>query len=382
MAVFKEKIIKVTEYNVLGELPDPFAREDGTRISTPEEFDEHKNHLYKSVVELQYGKQPPKPEFLEVEYLSSSRKGFCCRIVTGRRECPVAFGLKVFVPQNVNEERCPIIVDGDLCFDYAFDAEYIDAMLNEGIAFAIFNRTELAPDKKDAGRKGQLYNCYPEYDFGALGAWAWGYSRVIDAIIKLDKFDNDWIAVTGHSRGGKTAALAGVLDDRIKIIAPNETNAGSCSCYRIHMKAINEGGEEKRSETLALLLKNFDFWMGPKMSEYAECEEKLPFDAHFLKAMIAPRTLLIAEAASDIWTNPVGSWMTTQAAKEVYKLYGKEENLFWYFRYGYHYHKIEDIKMLVSVIKHQRKGEALCEGFFSTPFEEPELIYKWRCPEK
>ena len=382
MAVFNEKIIKVTEYKVLGELPDPFLREDGSRISTPEEFEEHKKYLYKSVVELQYGKQPPEPEFLDVEYLSRSRQGFCCRIVTGKRECPVAFTVKFFMPRNRNGEKCPVIVDGDLCFDYAFDVEYIDAMLNEGIAFAIFNRTELVPDLKAAGRNGQLYKCYPEYDFGALGAWAWGYSRVIDAIVKLDKFDCDWIAVTGHSRGGKTAALAGVLDSRVRIVAPNETNAGSCSCYRIHMKAINEDGEEKRSETLKALLENFDFWVGPKMSEYAECEEKLPFDAHFLKAMIAPRTLLVAEAASDIWTNPVGSWMTTQAAKEVYKLYGKEENLFWYFRYGYHYHKVEDIKMLVSVIKHQRQGDALGEGFFSTPFEEPLLIYNWRCPEK
>ena len=73
--------------------------------------------------------------------------------------------------------------------------------------------------------------------------------------------------------------------------------------------------------------------------------------------------------------------MTTQAVGEVYKLYGKEENLYWYFRRGDHFHKPEDLAMLVSVIKHQRDGEPLCEGFFSTPFEEPELIYKWRCPK-
>ena len=48
-------------------------------------------------------------------------------------------------------------------------------------------------------------------------------------------------------------------------------------------------------------------------------------DAHFLKAMVAPRTLIVAEAASDIWTNPIGTWMTTQGAGEVYKLYEKEE---------------------------------------------------------
>lgn len=381
MAVFNEKIIKVTDYKVLGELPDPFIREDGSRVTTPEEFDKHKRSLYKSVVELQYGKQPPEPEFLEVEYLSKSRIGVTYRIVTGRHSCPVSFILKIFLPKD-RSEKCPVIVDGDLCFGYVFDNEYRNAALDSGVALAFFDRTELVPDFKGAGRNAPLYRCYPDYDFGAVGAWAWGYSRVVDALIKLDMFDNDWITFTGHSRGGKTAALAGVLDKRARIVAPNETNAGSCSCYRIHMKAINEDGEEKKSETLADLLKKFDFWMGQNMSRYAECEEELPFDAHFLKAMVAPRTLIVAEAASDIWTNPIGTWMTTQAAGEVYKLYEKEENLFWYFRHGYHYHKPEDLKMLVSVIKHQRDGESLCEGFFSTPFEEPELIYKWRCPKK
>jgi hypothetical protein len=148
------------------------------------------------------------------------------------------------------------------------------------------------------------------------------------------------------------------------------------------MKAIKENGTEFRSETLADINKNFPFWFGPDLGDYKEREAELPFDAHFTKAMVAPRTLLVAEAASDIWTNPIGSWMTTQAVKEVYRLYGKEENLFWYFRHGEHCHKPEDLRMLVSVIRHQRYGEPLDDGFFSTPFEEPELIYYWKCPEK
>lgn len=382
MAIFDEKILKVTEYKVLDELPDPFLREDGTRVSTPEEFEAHKETIYKTAVELQYGTQPPEPEFLDVDFLSSSRSGAIYRITTGRRDYPVSFSMKVFLPEGKKDEKCPVIVDGDMCFDYAFNTEFLDAMLKSGVAFALFNRTELVPDLKEAGKNAPLYKCYPEYDFGAVGAWAWGYSRCVDALIKLDIVDNDWIAFTGHSRGGKTAMLAGVLDKRARVVAPNETNQGSCSCYRIHMKGININGEEKRSEPLESLIRKFGFWMGPKLAEYVDCEEKLPFDSHFLKAMVAPRTLIVAEAASDLWTNPIGTWMTTQAAKEVYKLYGKEDNLFWYFRHGFHYHKPEDVAMVVSVINHLRNGEPLCDGFFSTPFEEPELIYKWRCPEK
>ena len=379
MARFDEKIIKVTEYEVLGKLPDPFLKEDGARISTPEEFDEQKKRFYKSVVELQYGTMPPKPEFLEVERINKGRKSISYRITTGRKNFPVSFIMRAFVPKA--EEKCPVVINGDFGFDYAFDPGYLDTMLDSGIGVVYFDRTELAPDVKEAGRKSPLYNCYPEYTFGALGAWAWGYSRCIDALEKLDLFDLDWIACTGHSRGGKTAMLAGILDERIKIVNPNETNAGSCSCYRIHMKAINEDGVEKKSETLANIIDKFHFWFGPGMAAYTECEKDLPFDAHFTKAMIAPRILLVGEAASDIWTNPIGTWMTTKAAKEVFKLYGKENNLHWYFRHGFHYHKVEDIEMLVSVIKHHREGTPLKEGFSSTPFEEPELIFDWRCPE-
>ncbi len=380
MARFDEKTIKVTEYKVLGELPDPFLKPDGTRASSIEEYEELKKEHYKSVVELQYGTIPPKPEFLTVEKLGKGRKSISYRITTGRKNFPVSFTMRVFQPKT--EEKCPVIVDGDLSFDYFTDEGYLDAALDNGVGFAFFDRVELVPDVKETGRHAPLYDCYPEYTFGALGAWAWGYSRCIDALEKLDIFDLDWITCTGHSRGGKTAMLAGILDERIKIVNPNETNAGSCSCYRIHMKAINEDGVEKKSETLADILRSFPFWFGKDMAKYAECEEHLPFDAHFTKAMIAPRILIVGEAASDIWTNPIGTWMTTQAAKEVFKLYGKEENLHWYFRHGFHYHKVEDIEMLVSVIKHHRDGAPLNEGFSSTPFEEPELIYSWRCPEK
>lgn len=379
MALFNEKIIKITKYDVLGKLPDPFLRADGTRVSSVEEFEEHKKELYKSAVELQYGEIPPEPEFLEVETLYIGAKTSTYKIITGRQEHPVSFTMIVYRPA-ATQEKPPVIIDGDLCFDCAFDKEFLGAVLDENIGFVLFNRTELAHDVQHEGRLGQLYECYPEYTFGALAAWAWGYKRCVDALEKLDLFDMDWIAFTGHSRGGKTAALAGIIDQRAKIVMPNETCAGSCSCYRIHLSAITEDGEGWRSETLADLYSRYDFWVGPNMANYTECEEKLPFDAHYIKSLIAPRILIVGEAASDIWSNPVGSWMTSKAAEEVYKLYSCPDNLFWYFRYGYHNHKVEDLKMLVSVIKHKRDGEPLAEGFFDIPFEEPELIYDWRCP--
>ena len=75
--------------------------------------------------------------------------------------------------------------------------------------------------------------------------------------------------------------------------------------------------------------------MGPEMEKYTECEDKLPFDTHYLKAMIAPRTLFVSEAAGDIWSNPVGSYMTTIASGEVFDFLGVPDNVYWYFRPGF-----------------------------------------------
>ena len=379
---FDKSLIKVTEYKVLGKLPDPFTFNDGSKVRTKEDWCKRREEIWGPTVELQYGKQPPAPEFLEVEplYYGGNGKINSYRIITGTKEKPVNFIMMVMLPEE--EGKWPAVVSGDLCFPYAFDIAYDKAFTDNNVALVLFNRCELAHDinTDPQPRKGQLYDTYPEYDFGALAAWAWGYSRCVDALEQLDIVDMSCIAFTGHSRGGKTAALAGVLDERAVIVNPNATCAGACGCYRLHVKAITEDGEELPSETLDDMTINFPFWLGPKMGEYRYREEELPFDAHYMKALIAPRVLFVSEAASDMWSNPVGSWVTTMAAKEVYKFLGAEENILWYFRKGYHYQKEEDCLQLVNIIRHFKYGEALNDKFFKLPFEEQELIFDWRCP--
>ena len=190
----------------------------------------------------------------------------------------------------------------------------------------------------------------------------------------------DWIAFTGHSRGGKTAALAGALDTRAKVVNPNETCAGACGCYRIHIAGYTEDSAPFRSETLHDIWNMFTFWFGPEFGAYADREAELPFDTHYLKAMVAPRILFVSEAAGDLWANPVGSWQSSEAAKEVFKFLGVEDNLFWYFRPGTHGHKVVDVDMLVNVIKNRRDGEPLDERMFRLPFEPMEKAFNWRTP--
>ena len=378
MAEFDENLIKLQTVTVKGKLPNPFVMNNGAPVKTPEDWELRRQELYQSAVELQYGTMPPQPEFLKVELLDAAALIHNYRITTGRKDCPVSFIMRVVAPAE--KGKFPAIVDGDLCWRYAFDKDYIQTVTGNGIAFVLFNRLELVPDRRADREEGPLYRCYPEYTFSALGAWAWGYARCVDALEQLGYIDMDNIAFSGHSRGGKTALLAGVLDKRAAIVNTNESGAGGAGCYRLDMEALDEGGNLCRNEQLADLLRNFPFWFNPDMAAYVGREEELPFDEHFLKALVAPRILLETDAASDIWASPVGSWQTSMAAREVFRFLGCEENLVHTFRPGYHEHKPRDLQTLVNVMKAKIAGQPLCEDSFRLPFPEQELIFDWRSP--
>ena len=141
-----EKLIRITENKILGMLPDPFVFDSGKRVKNTEDWGERRKEIYKTAVELQYGTIPPEPEFLEIEksYNFSNQRTF--RITTGTKKCPVSFTMQLFLPDG--DGPFPAVVDGDLCFNYVFDKEFINEFVSNGIMLVMFNRTELMPDRK------------------------------------------------------------------------------------------------------------------------------------------------------------------------------------------------------------------------------------------
>lgn len=383
-------MLNVTKFEVLDKLPDPFTFKNGEKVKNTADWRARRAELYDDVITLQYGHQPPQPEFVRVQRTCKQALAenaiVAYRITTGRLAHPVVYTMYVFLPAGYTPgEKYPVVLDGDGVYAVTNDMSNIRLFTENGIIFARFDRTQLADDTAWQqpwcdGRTGPLYDCYPDYDFGALGAWAWGYRRAIDALAQMDYVDMSCIAVTGHSRGGKTALLAGALDERIAIVNPVQTCAGGGACYRVHMSGTEDGGEEARSETLADIWRNLGFWFGPRMGDYVHNEAGLPFDSHMLKAMVAPRTLLMSEAAGDLWANPLGSYLTSTAAREVWKLYGCPENIQWYWKPGGHSHNTEDLTMLYSVIQNKLHGTPLHENMGRILFEAPAPIWDWACP--
>ena len=373
---YDENFMKVTQYEVLGKLPNPFIMDNGERVKTKEDWDKRRKEIYKTAVELQYGTIPPKPEVFKSEICYQNHSNMSVRITCGTKEKQITWTLKILLPKGVSNP--PVVLDGDLCFNVNFNSEYVNEYLSRGIALATFDRTVLANDNTARGRRtGPLYEMYPDYTFGALGAWAWGFMRCADALEMTNYFDMSALAFTGHSRGAKTAMLAGVLDERAKIVNPNNSNACSCSCYRIHSEIVHEDGNKERNETLKDLWDAVGYWIGSEMGNYADREADLPFDCHYLKALVAPRILLVGEATSDGWTNEIGSWQTSMAATEIYKFLGCENNLKWYYRKGYHDHLPVDAAMLCNVILNSKGKEELYPYFYKRPFKEYERIWNF-----
>ena len=237
---------------------------------------------------------------------------------------------------------------------------------------AQFSRVEVVPDVYKSDRDQGLYLAYPGQEFGALAAWAWGFHRCVDVLTTLDFVDRDKIAATGHSRGGKTALLAGATDERIALTASNGSGAGGSGCWR--WKA--EG-----SEALADTMRMIPYWFGPRMKDYVECEADLPFDQHFLKAMVAPRPLFSCEGLDDLWSNPSGTWQTHAAAGEVFGFLGVEDRIGIHYRPGGHDHGPADWNAFLDFTEWQLCGKPAGTRFDISPYPDQPRAFSWTAPD-
>lgn len=321
--------------------PELLKFRNGGEVKSVADWETRRKEIASIILPIEYGRMPARPDSVRVEPVGETvydkipglenANVRMYKVWTKMDDEDVTFVIKVWSPRvekEKKEQKLPLLLEGDGCWSYLTDAVIRD-VIGRGWMVAQFNRCEVARD-----------NC-SSVD-STLLKWAWTYHRAIDALIKADaRVDASRIAITGHSRGGKTVLLAGATDPRIYAVGENCSGCGGSGPCR----DVPKGGE-----TIADITRMFPYWFAPDWAKWAGREHDLPFDQHFLESLIAPRRLFIRQAKEDFWANPEGGRRIYEAARPAWALYGKETNFVFSLREGVHCHRPDDFAAFLDFV--------------------------------
>ncbi len=202
--------------------------------------------------------------------------------------------------------------------------DWRDLVIARGWGYAILDPTSVQaddPGKLSQGIIGLANRGQPRKpdDWGALRAWAWGVSRVVDYAETDPAIDAKRIGLEGLSRYGKGALVAMAYEPRLAVGLIASSGEGGAKLHR-----------RKRGEQLEnLAAEGQHHWMAGNFLKYAGplTVDDLPVDSHELIALVAPRPLFISVGndEADAWIDSRGMFMATVAAGPVYRLLGAKD---------------------------------------------------------
>ncbi|MBS1810263.1 MAG: acetylxylan esterase [Acidobacteria bacterium] len=335
-------------------LPDPLTMQDGTKVTTAPQWRKRRAELLQLFATHVYGHTPATKPVVRFEEKLRDAKSFGG--LATRREITVHFTpksdgpkmhLMLYVP-NKKTGRVPAFIamnyngnhavhsDPTITMSTAWMRENkdngivnnrateksrgvearrwpIEMIVQRGYAVATFYYGDLFPDHKDGLPDSIIPHFTKAEDWNAIGAWAWGFSRVLDYLERDKNIDAKRVAIVGHSRHGKAALWAGAQDERFAMVVSNDSGESGAALARRNF-----------GETVARINTSFPHWFNAKYKTYNDRVSELPIDQHELLALIAPRPLYVASAVEDQWADPHGEFLAAQAASPVYQMLGTD----------------------------------------------------------
>ena len=327
-----------------GKLPELMVMKDGTPV-TGENWEARRKEILDIIMEYSFGYTPAAPAKVDAEILYDSRSLLYAGVVKsyagkayfqrinlsfegpyGRYTIPVQLVMPLYV------EKPPVIVN--LVFNPSLrtapieahvDGNYapIEEIIDNGFAYVMINYNDIIDDKTQGDYQtgfvnngmGAIFCKGTERgltEWGKVGMWAYGASRVVDYLMTRDDVDHDCISVAGHSRLGKTALWCAAQDERIF--------AGLVNCSGFGGAGLMVGLARDKFKTLAEGCQ-IEWWC-EKAKEYQEDATLLPYDAHFIVAACAPRYVNILSADGDMTRYQLADFMSAAASSPAFENLG------------------------------------------------------------
>lgn len=295
-------------------LPDPFTKLDGTRITQKSEWICRRQEILKQVNQYIYGEKPPKPDSVTGTVTNTQ---ITVNVQEGGRNA--SFTAAVSLPAN-RQGPVPAIIS------YGGNAGVTAIVSAMGVAVINYNQGSVG--SRNTGLYSQLY---PGNTSGDLAAWAWGASRIIDVLQSAGNtvIDSTKLAVTGCSFLGKAALATGAMDERIALVIPRESGIGGVPSYKIvpqiEPNPTNSGtGPEQPQHAID------SGWL--PANSLVNQPNRLPVDTHEILGLVAPRGLLVlgntgGQARNYLNLDFHTEYASAVAGSKIFAALGVESNL-------------------------------------------------------
>ena len=341
-------------------LPDPLRMENGQQVVNKEIWlNQRRPELRQLFETTQFGKAPAKPENLSFNVFDTGTPVFGGQMI--RKQVTIYFtqdttdhkvDVLFYLPANTHKP-VPLLLNISFSPNIrAIDDPGIKAglvwpregkgnhripatreegaltrgvpiedIVANGIGYATLYYGDIEPDLKKGIQLGGIRKYYlkdgqagPGKDeWGAIAAWSWGLSRVMDYLETESQIDAGRVALTGSSRLGKTVLWTGANDQRFKMVLASCSGEGGAALSR------RDYGENIAHMTDT---SRYYYQFAPNRHSYSDDFASCPVDAHELIALMAPRYLLLQTGNTDYWSDPIGEFLAAQAAQPVYGLFG------------------------------------------------------------
>ena len=298
--------------STIPKLPDPFSRSSGSRVTTKAEWTCRQAEISQLFQLNELGTKPPKPSSV-----TGSLSGNTLTINVSDSGKSISFSVSITYPSSGTAPYPAIIAYGAMSIPTP-----------AGVAVITFNNDDIAAQQSSSSRgSGKFYTLYGSgHSAGALMAWAWGVSRIIDAVettanIRINPLR---IGVTGCSRNGKGAIVAGAFDTRVALTIPQESGSGGSACWRLSDAQKSSGQNVQTASEII----GENVWFSKLFDPFAtSAVTRLPVDHHFLAGLVAPRGLFVIENTSMEWLGNLSCLGCMTAGRAIYQALGVTSNM-------------------------------------------------------